>query len=87
VFAVNTDTSLEKWKKYIVDNDLKWINVNGTRSISPDYHQLYDIRTTPTLFLLDEKKRIIAKRLKTEQLIPFLENYHKNKQQQGIEQK
>jgi len=86
VFAVNTDTSLIKWKKFIVDNDLKWINANGTRSISPDYHQLYDIRTTPTLFLLDEKKRIIAKRLKTEQLIPFLENYHKNKQQQGIEQ-
>ncbi len=80
VFAVNTDTSLVKWKKFIVDNDLKWINVNGTRSITPDYHQLYDIRTTPTFFLMDQKKKIIAKRLKTEQLIPFLENYHKNKQ-------
>lgn len=80
VFAVNTDTSLVKWKKFIIDNDLKWINVNGTRSITPDYHQLYDIRTTPTLFLMDQKKKIIAKRLKTEQLIPFLENYHKNKQ-------
>lgn len=85
VFAVNTDTSLTKWKNYILEKDLTWINVNGTRSITQDYHDLYDIRTTPTLFLLDEKKQIIAKRLKSEQLIPFLENYHQNRKQQGIE--
>ncbi|OQX79838.1 MAG: hypothetical protein B6D61_02865 [Bacteroidetes bacterium 4484_249] len=80
VFAVCTDTSLVKWKKFINKNDMNWVNVNGTRSITPDYHDLYDIRVTPTLFLLDDKKNIIAKRLKTEQLIPFLENYNKNKQ-------
>jgi len=85
VFAVNTDTSLTKWKKFILEKDLTWINVNGTRSITQDYHDLYDIRTTPTLFLLDEKKQIIAKRLKSEQLIPFLVNHHQNKIQQGIE--
>jgi peroxiredoxin len=79
VFAVCTDTSLIKWKKFIHDNELNWIHVNGTRSITRDYHDLYDINMTPVLFLLDEKKKIIAKRLKAEQLIPFLENYDKNK--------
>jgi peroxiredoxin len=75
VFAVCTDTSLVKWKKFISTNHLNWINVNATRSITRDYHTLYDISMTPTLFLLDEKKKIIAKRLKVAQMIPFLENY------------
>ena len=78
VFAVCTDTSLSDWKKFIRDYDLDWINVNGTRSVTRDYHNLYDIRLTPTIFLLDEKKKILAKRLKTDQLEPFLRNYTKS---------
>jgi len=78
IFAVCTDTSLVKWKNYIVKNELDWIHVNGTRSVTQDYHHLYDIRTTPTIYLLDEKKKIIAKRLKTDQLFPFIKNYEKN---------
>lgn len=77
VFAVCVDTSLTQWKKFVIDQKLTWVNVNGTRSITPDYHDLYDISMTPTIFLLDEKKKILAKRIKTEQLRPFLENYHK----------
>ncbi|MCB0805922.1 MAG: redoxin domain-containing protein [Bacteroidales bacterium] len=77
VFAVCTDTSLVAWKKFIRKNDLPWIHVNATRSVTPDYHTLYDIMVTPTIYLLDNKKKIIAKRLKTEQLRPFLTNYHK----------
>jgi peroxiredoxin len=78
VFAVCTDTSLVKWKKFVLENDLKWVNVNGTRSITRDYHDLYDISMTPTMFVLDENKYIIAKRLKAEQLKSFLTNYINN---------
>jgi peroxiredoxin len=80
IFAVCTDTSMVKWKKFILTNKLDWINVNGTRSITRDYHDLYNISMTPTLFVLDEKKYIIAKRLKSDQLIPFLENFDKMNQ-------
>jgi thiol-disulfide isomerase/thioredoxin len=80
VFAVCTDTSMVKWKKFINEYELDWIHVNGTRSVTPDYHDLYDIRTTPTLFLLDDKKKILAKRFKTEQLAPFLKNFVKTKE-------
>lgn len=80
VFAVCTDTSISKWKQYIVDQKLDWINVNGTRSVTADYHTLYDIRSTPTLFLLNEQKEIIAKRILASQLEPFIRNYHRNKQ-------
>ncbi|MCD4747525.1 MAG: DUF5106 domain-containing protein [Bacteroidales bacterium] len=77
VFAVCTDTSFAEWKKNIIENKLKWVNVNGTRSISKDYHNLYDIYSTPTIYILDKNKKIIAKRLITEQIKPFLENYIK----------
>ncbi|MEZ5082975.1 MAG: redoxin domain-containing protein [Bacteroidales bacterium] len=79
VFAVCVDTSITKWKEFIVEKNMTWVNVNGTRSITPDYHDLYDINMTPTIFLLDEQKKIIAKRIKTEQLRPFLENYDKKR--------
>ncbi len=76
VFSVCTDTSLIKWKKFIKEyNITDWVNVNGTRSVTSDYHDLYDVNMTPTIFLLDEKKKIIAKKLKTDQLRPFLDNY------------
>jgi peroxiredoxin len=80
IFAVCTDTSINKWKKFIVKEKLNWINVNGTRSVTADYHTLYDIRSTPTLFLLNEQKEIIAKRILAAQMKPFLLNYHRNKQ-------
>lgn len=78
VFAVCTDTSLVKWKKFINENELHWINVNGTRSITRDYHDLYDINMTPALFVLDERKNIIAKKLKASQVDTFLDDYLKH---------
>ncbi|MBN1339980.1 MAG: DUF5106 domain-containing protein [Bacteroidales bacterium] len=80
VFAVCTDTSLSVWKKFIEEKNLDWIHVNGTRSITQDYHDLYNISMTPTIFLLDRQKKIIAKRLKTDQLRPFLEDFHEKRQ-------
>jgi peroxiredoxin len=75
VFAVCTDTNLVEWKRFIMDENLKWVHVNGTRSVTPDYHGLYDINVTPTIFLLDQDKKILAKRLKVDQLIPFIEHH------------
>ena len=34
----------------------------------PSYKQLYDVYQTPTLFLLDKDKKIIAKKLAFEQM-------------------
>ncbi|MBN3034437.1 MAG: DUF5106 domain-containing protein, partial [Bacteroidales bacterium] len=75
VYAVCTDTSMADWKSLIIQQDLKWLNVNATRSITPAYFRLYPIPATPALFLLNRDKEIIAKRLRTEQLRPFLDEY------------
>jgi len=68
IFGVSTDTSLVKWKAYIKKNDMKWINVNGHLSVSGNYHSLYDIRSTPIMYLLDENKKILTKFLLTDDI-------------------
>lgn len=75
VFAVCTDSSYTKMKRYIRENKLNWINVNGPRSLTGGYHDKYDIYSTPVMYLLDEQKKIIAKRLLTDQLSDFIRKY------------
>jgi len=75
VFAVSADTSMHKMKKYIKDMDMNWITVNGPRTFTKPYHQLYDAATTPTIYVLDRKKEIIAKKLPAERLDEFLTRY------------
>ncbi len=68
VFAVNTDTNYSAWKSYVVEHRLPWLNVSGYRSVIGNYHKLYDIYSTPTIYVLDEKKNIIAKKILTKQI-------------------
>ncbi len=79
VFAINTNGDLEKWKKAIYEKGIaNWMNVNGTRSVTQDFHNIYDINGTPVIYLLDANKKIIAKKLKAENVIPFLEHWEKS---------
>ncbi len=68
VFAINTNNDFEGWKTYIRKHNLNWINVNGTRSMTSDFHHLFDIYSTPVLYLLDKDKTILAKRIEVSQL-------------------
>ncbi len=72
VFAVSTKQELDEWKKYVEDKELTWINVHdiGGRN---RIHDVYDIFSTPVIYLLDEEKKIIAKRLDLESLKKILE--------------
>jgi len=74
VFAVCMDTSWVEMKKYIVKNKMSWINVNGFYSMSDDFREVYDVHSSPVMYLLDEDKRIIAKRVLTEQMAAILAN-------------
>jgi hypothetical protein len=68
VFAVCTDTSMAEMKKFIRKDQMNFINVNGPRAITPHYSELYDIYSTPVIYLLDEKKIIISKRIEVDQI-------------------
>ena len=58
---------------------MNWINVNGPRTLTGELHGQYDIISTPVIYILNEQKEIIAKRLAVEQIEKFLENYYRKK--------
>jgi thiol-disulfide isomerase/thioredoxin len=72
IFGVSGDTSLVKWKEYIRKNNMPWIHVNGHLSLQGNYHDLYDIHSTPVMYLLDENKKILTKRILTDQISEFI---------------
>lgn len=43
-----------------------------------DFFNRYDVYSTPTLYILDENKRIIAKRVPVEDIGGFIDHYEKN---------
>ncbi|MBC7424599.1 MAG: DUF5106 domain-containing protein [Ferruginibacter sp.] len=72
----------QDWLKYIREHNLAdWVNVYQTKETAAaevaaqkaGYRQLYDVTLTPTLFLLDKDKRIIAKKLNWQQLDELLQ--------------
>lgn len=77
VFGVSADSSMTKLKNYIKEMKMPWINVNFYYSAVGHYQQLYDAMTTPTLYVLDDKKKIIGKKISVEHLEDFLTNYEK----------
>jgi thiol-disulfide isomerase/thioredoxin len=89
MYGVLTETKEQaKWIDFIRKNNLQsWTNVYETdvqkKAIEdaqkPSYKQLYDITQTPTLYLLDKDKRIIAKKLSIEQMDDLLDMKINNK--------
>jgi thiol-disulfide isomerase/thioredoxin len=77
IFAVSADTSMAKMKDYIKTMNMKWVTVNGPRTSTGPYQDHYDAITTPALFILDNKKKIIAKKLAAEKLEDFFIQYEK----------
>ena len=84
VIAVNTNAKeMTLWKEFIKDNKLdQWINAYQTdedlnKEITEGkpttIRQLYDVFKTPTFYLLDKDKKIVAKNLSIEQFNDFIQ--------------
>ena len=80
VYAITTSNieNLKEWKDFIKKHDLNWINV-GDLYHQTAFRDLYDISSTPQVFILDSKKEIIAKRIGVEQIESFFHKYFKSK--------
>lgn len=72
VFAVSLDTSMAKMKDFIKTMDMKWITVNGPRTYVGAVQDLYECAQTPALYILDNRKKIIAKKLPADRIEEFL---------------
>lgn len=81
VFSVDIEDNTEKWKKFIIDNKLDWIN---THDKYKQYYlrDLFDIYSTPVIYLLDENKIIKAKRIDVEQLDGYIDFLEKIKERE-----
>lgn len=73
VLAVYTQTEKEKWTKYINDNGFEdWINAWDPYNLT-NFRFFYNVDRTPIIYLLDERKKIITKRIGFEDLRKYLE--------------
>ena len=83
VFAVNiNEATHEEWKGFIRDHNLNgWYHAwqtkedhaQETKDGVANYRQLYDVYQTPTMYLLDANKHIIAKRIGLLQFDDFIQ--------------
>lgn len=76
VFAVCTTADRTKWEKYITDNKLTWINGWDPERRS-NFGSLYNVQSTPLVYILDRNKTIIAKKLAVEDIPSFIDTYRK----------
>jgi thiol-disulfide isomerase/thioredoxin len=72
VFAVQTKSDLfEKWCKFIADKKLDFINVYEAIPFN-NLREKFDIFATPVIYILDNDKRIKAKKLGAEQVVEII---------------
>ncbi len=76
VFSVCTTADKAKWQKYIEEHKLDWIN-GWDPERRTNYGFYYNIEATPTIYILDRDKNIIAKRLSVDDIPSFIDNYRK----------
>jgi hypothetical protein len=82
VYAVQTNEgSTAKWKDYVKAHKLDWMNVMDIYHTSNFRHD-YDVLTTPMMYLLDENKKIIAKKINVEDLDKVLKHFKEVKEKQ-----
>ena len=74
IYAVCTQNKREEWLKAISEYQLfDWTNV-WDPLLTSNFRSLYDVFSTPVIYILDQKKKIIAKRLDVEIAVKFLNN-------------
>ncbi|HRD40363.1 MAG TPA: TlpA disulfide reductase family protein, partial [Bacteroidia bacterium] len=76
VVAVYTLQEFEKWRKYLISKKLDFINLYDPVYIN-NMKNKYDIFSTPKVFILDEKKTIIAKHMPVDKIPELIEIHEK----------
>lgn len=87
VYGVMVDGGKDEWKQFIRTHNLQgWEHVYQLPSQQKEdetkgkagFRQLYDVYSTPLLYLLDENKRIVAKKLTYQQIDEIIDLKLKN---------
>ncbi|MDL2283059.1 DUF5106 domain-containing protein [Odoribacter sp. OttesenSCG-928-G04] len=77
VYCVQTHTNKKEWEEFVEKNELfDFINVWDPNRQS-NYWTIYNVFTTPVMYILDKDKKIIAKNLAVEQMVDLLKHEYK----------
>jgi len=86
IIAATIDDNPVKWKKFIKDFKLEelihGIDIHknpqtGKQESRTDFRKNFDVYATPTVYVLDKDKKIIAKKLPVEQIENFIDFHRK----------
>ena len=70
IVAISLDNSKEEWTKKVFELELEsWYNLSDLKQWEGETTKDYNIYATPTMFLVDDEKRILTKPLTLDQLI------------------
>lgn len=73
IYGVSLDNDVEAWKKYVAENDMKWVNVMGIDADKKSpAAELYGVRSIPSNFLISPEGKIAAKNLRGNEVIKIL---------------
>jgi peroxiredoxin len=75
VFSVSIDTSRTAWTGFLKEQKLSWINISDLKGFNGRAADDYNIYATPTMFLLDRQKKILAKPISLPELEHSLRDY------------
>lgn len=83
VYAVGYESDVAKWKRYVKEHNLPFINVGGP-NVNIDYQEAYNIHGAPTMIILNADRQIIMnKTLPTNSILPFIREYEKSHPEQA----
>ena len=80
MYAVEAEDETVKWKKFIQDHKLGegWTHVHDPKRVT-NFRAFYDVYSTPTVYLLDDKKIIKGKRIDHENIVGLIQWLEKKK--------
>ena len=80
VYAIADGKDIDRWKKYVKENNYPWINVGGNKG-NLDYLEYFNIMSNPAMFIMnnEDHKIILNKRIEMSSIPQFLEEYEKMK--------
>jgi peroxiredoxin len=73
ILAISIDTNKTDWLNFVEKNDFKWINVSDLKGWYGKAAQDYYLYATPTMFIVDNKNKVIAKPTNINDISKYME--------------
>ena len=76
ILAVSVDSSMTAWSGFLKSEKLDWLNGSDLKGFDSKAADDYNIYATPTMFLLDRDKKILAKPISYKELEQALKEFN-----------